>query len=52
MMTIIDFVPRLTIDEQTVSTLCARYRGKIVIGHVGELDVGDFSGELGHRGGK
>ncbi len=37
-MTIIDFVPRLTIDPEKVSELQTRYRGKVVVGHVGELD--------------
>jgi glycosyltransferase involved in cell wall biosynthesis len=36
--TIIDFVPRIASDPATASALQARYRGKIVIGHVGELD--------------
>lgn len=36
--TIIDFVPRIASDPDTVSVLKERYRGKIVIGHVGELD--------------
>lgn len=36
--TIIDFVPRFTIDQEKVNALQTRYRGKTVVGHVGELD--------------
>lgn len=36
--TIIDFVPPFTIDPDASRALRERYRGKIVVGHVGELD--------------
>ena len=36
--TINDVVPRLTVNPGKAEALRARYRGKIVVGHVGELD--------------